>query len=346
MLINPHQMIKPETTLLFHDKKVYIFLMIWVDCLTRQGRKLQLPFMCCLAPFPGRIAPFPALPFSSGTGSAAPGDQTEHCGSGRGNAKARVNAPLSPSPTSPGARPSGRRQASQFCPGPADQIREAGERRGASRQGGRQAGRGLRCRLPPRLQPAPHAQEPNAGGDDGDGGTWQGETLQSLRASGETGETDPGSPGGSSGSASGPRCAPHLLGTPRGSRPGAGQRAGAERSAPGRGRWRRRRPWRAPRRRRRPGAVARARPGWEWALPAVGHGAVPHSSSSSPGACRRQRPSRVGARRTGSLGRSGGVGVPAPLGLVRVASRPTGWSTPPRSEEAPCAAALRHKTQL
>lgn len=79
-------MIKPETTLLFHGEKVHIFFMIWVDFLTRQGRKLQLPFMSCLAPFPGRIFPFPAPPFSSGTGSAAPGDQTEHCGAGRGNA--------------------------------------------------------------------------------------------------------------------------------------------------------------------------------------------------------------------------------------------------------------------
>lgn len=43
-------MTKPHMTLLFHDKKVFIFLMICVDFRTRQGRKLQLPFMCCLAP--------------------------------------------------------------------------------------------------------------------------------------------------------------------------------------------------------------------------------------------------------------------------------------------------------
>lgn len=57
VLINPYQMIKTETTLLFHDEKVYIFLMISVDFLTRQGRKLQLSFMCCLVPFPGRSVP-------------------------------------------------------------------------------------------------------------------------------------------------------------------------------------------------------------------------------------------------------------------------------------------------
>lgn len=167
--------------------------MIWVGFLTRQGRKLQLPFMCCLAPFPGGIAPFPALSFSSGTGSAAPGDQTERCGSGRGNAKARVNVPLSPSPTNPGARPSGRRQASQFCPCPADQTRGG---RGETR-GSRQAGSGRRCRLPPRLQPAPHAQETNVGGD-----------VARRNSAKPRCETDPGSPGGAA-------ARPRGLGAPR-----------------------------------------------------------------------------------------------------------------------------------
>lgn len=123
-------MTKPDMTLLFHDKKVYIFLMIWVDSRTRPGRKLQLPFMCCLAPLPGRTASF-QLSFFSGTGSTSPGDQTEGCGSARGNAKARVSAAHVPSPASPGTPQgtSGTGQHQQLCPRPADRRGEAGERR-------------------------------------------------------------------------------------------------------------------------------------------------------------------------------------------------------------------------
>lgn len=130
-------MIKPETTLLFRDKKVYIFLMVWFFFffLTRQSRKLQPPFMCCLTPFTGRIAPFPALSVSSGTGSAAPGDQIELWGFGKGNAKAWTNASLAPSPTSAGARPSGGDRFLSFAAVPLTR-REAGERGGGSREGG------------------------------------------------------------------------------------------------------------------------------------------------------------------------------------------------------------------
>lgn len=113
--------------------------MIWVDFLTRRGRKLQLPFMCCLAPFPGRIAPFPALPSSSGTGSAAPADQTEPCGSGRGDAEARVNAPLCPpAPLALGRdRQGGDRLRSFAAVPPSRRGRQGGTR---SEQAGRQGG--------------------------------------------------------------------------------------------------------------------------------------------------------------------------------------------------------------
>lgn len=162
--------------------------------------------------------------------------------------------------------------------------------------------------------------------------------MQSLNLSGETGETDSGSPGGSSGSASGPRRAPHLLGTRWGSPTGAGQRLGpsrALREGAGSGEGGRGEP-------RGGGGGSRER------CPAPAPGGTGSSSQSlraalrgsteSPGDCRRQRPSRMEARRTGSLARFGCV-CPCPAGLVRV-------STPPRSEEAPCAAALRHNTQL
>lgn len=46
---------------------------------------------------------------------------------------------------------------------------------------------------------------------------------------------------------------------------------------------------------------------WECILTAVGHGAVPHSSLSSPNACRRQGPSRAGEH--------GGPGAWDALGL-------------------------------
>lgn len=124
MLINPHQMTKPDTTLLFHDfSYIYIYLMIWVDFFRDRAGNCSSPLCAASPPFQTGLLPS-QLSFSSGTGSTAPGDQTERCGSARGNAKARVRAAHVPSPISPGTRPSGRGQDPRLCPCPADRRGE------------------------------------------------------------------------------------------------------------------------------------------------------------------------------------------------------------------------------
>lgn len=133
--------------------------------------------------------------------------------------------------------------------------------------------------------------------------------MQSSGLSEETCETDPGRPGGSRGSASGPRRAPHLPGTGPGSPTGAGQRLG---------------PSRALRERAGSGEGGRGEPqgggGSREPCPEPAPGGTGLSgqsrrvalrgSSGSPGDGRRQRPSRMDARRSRSLARSGCVSLP------------------------------------
>lgn len=201
MLINPHQMTKADMTLLFHDKKVYMFLMVWVDFCSRPGRKLQLPFMRRLAPLPGRTASFPAPLISPGTGPTALGDQTERCGSARGNAEGRLRAAHVPSPAGPGTPPQGGDRTLSLS-----RRAERGSRREA--ESGQGAGSAAGCTA------APHAP--------GTGGTSRGETLQSFSPCGDTGET-PVIPGGAA-------TRPQDLSAPApaGDRPGEPDRSRAE----------------------------------------------------------------------------------------------------------------------